>query len=113
MGRRIIYFSAPPTRITGGIKTMFRHVEMLVAAGFDASIAIKDAVGPTWFQSTAPLRRVDDHSYRKSDILVFAEDQPSLLRYFRRTPMHKVVFCQNPFYAYRGIGTSRDLAKDG
>lgn len=113
MRRRIIYFSPPPTRITGGIKTMFRHVEMLVEAGIDAHVAIKEAARPTWFDSSAPLLPIEARGYRASDVLVFSEDQPTILRYFRRIRLHKVVFCQNPFYAWYGIGSSRDLAKEG
>jgi hypothetical protein len=113
MTRRIIYFSPPPSRITGGIKTIFRHVEMLVASGIDAVVAIKDGVRPTWFASTAPLRPIERGSFRRSDILVFPEDQPVLLQRFRRFPLHKVVFCQNAYYAWHGIGRSPDLAADG
>lgn len=113
MTRRIIYFSPPPSQITGGIKTIFRHVEMLTAAGIDAVVAIKEGARPTWFDSTAPLRPIEGGSFRRSDILVFPEDQPRLLTYFRHAPLHKVVFCQNPYYAWRGIGQSRSLPADG
>jgi len=104
MSRRIIYFSPPPTRITGGIKTIFRHVEMLAAAGMDAVVAIKEGTRPAWFESTAPLREIENRSFRRSDILVFPEDQPALLNVFRGVPLHKVVFCQNPYALAGGQG---------
>lgn len=43
---------------TGGIKQIFRHVEALNAAGFDAHVLAIEASMPSWFDSSAAVARV-------------------------------------------------------
>ena len=53
--RRIVYLSPfPNSLVTGGIKVMFRHVEMLRAMGIDACVFSPQGL-PIWMSSSAPL----------------------------------------------------------
>jgi hypothetical protein len=103
MAQRIVYLSWPAAEITGGIKLAFRHVEILREAGIEAVIATEDAKPPGWFQTDAPLIEISQ-VLPGEDILVFPENNHRLLNCFASWSNLKVVFCQNQFMAYRGLG---------
>ena len=46
---------------TGGIKQIFRHVEALSAAGFDAYVLALETKMPSWFDSSAAMAKVTVH----------------------------------------------------
>jgi len=112
MTQRIVYLSWPANEITGGIKMAFAHVEVLREAGWEAVIATSGAGTPTWFESSAPVidtsELVTDH-----DILVFPENHHRLLKSLASWPNRKLVFCQNQFMVFRGLGGRRDYADFG
>jgi len=109
---RIVYLSWAAHEIAGGIKMVFRHVEALCGAGFDACVATPDAKPPTWFDTAVPVLSLDDLT-RGTDVLVFPENHNGFLRRFASWPNHKVVFCQNQFMVRRGLGGQRDYADFG
>jgi hypothetical protein len=84
MPPRIVYLSWPAREITGGIKMAFRHVEMLREAGFDAAIATDDGEPPGWFDTTAPIVRLE--AVADDDVLVFPENHRGLLERFGGKP---------------------------
>jgi glycosyltransferase involved in cell wall biosynthesis len=51
----IFYVCPWAEKPTGGIKQIFRHVEALSAAGFDAYALVLDSIVPAWFDSSAPV----------------------------------------------------------
>jgi len=112
--RRIIFVCPPPTSMTGGTKMTYRHVEALVANGFDAYVQpYKDNSGPSWFAQTAPSLPLGPYHPRSDDIVVLPEDIKLLFARFQRVPVRKVLFCQSQYYAAVGIGAYRTLAAAG
>ncbi len=109
---RIVYLSWPAAEIAGGIKIAFRHVEALREAGVEAVVATADAEPPGWFQTTAPTIALSAVS-RGEDVLVFPENHHGLLKTFGGWPNRKVVFCQNQFMVFRGLGGCRSYADFG
>jgi hypothetical protein len=112
MAQRIVYLSWPAGEITGGIKMVFRHVEVLREAGFDAVVATADAVPPAWFQSTAPVINLNA-VVNGEDVLVFPENHHALLNAYAAWRNRKIVFCQSWSMAFRGVGTCRDYSDFG
>jgi len=112
MAERIVYLSWPAREIAGGIKLVFRHVEVLQEAGIEAVIATPDGQPPGWFQTEVPVLNVADLR-SDEDVLVFPENHCNLLRQFAECPNRKLVFCQNPFMVFRGLGGARDYADFG
>lgn len=110
--RRIIYLSWPAHEISGGIKMVFRHVETLREAGYDACVATPDAQAPNWFATTAPVLPFNALA-PKTDVLVFPENHAGFFQQFAPWPNRKVVFCQNQFMVFRGLGGHADYADFG
>lgn len=109
--QRIVYVSWPATEVSGGIKAAFGHVGMLNEAGFDAVVATQDAVMPGWFETRAQVITLGQ--VRAGDVLVFPENNPQLLAAFAGTAHAKLVFCQNPFYAHKGLAGALSFADLG
>jgi len=110
-------------RAIGGVKQMYRHVEHLVALGWDAAM-ITEAKGfrPSWFQSSSPsLSLAESHSLgelcRDSTILVLPETYLGVdLRAFRGLDLSglaRVVFNQNGYYSYGQAGDDLALQLQG
>ncbi len=108
---RIVYLSWPPTEISGGIKAAFQHVELLGEAGFDAVVAAHEPKAPGWFESNARVVALD--SVGSDDVLVFPENSAVLFKRFENAPNPKLVFCQNPFFAYQGLDGRASYATTG
>ena len=97
-------------RAIGGVKQLYRHVEHLIALGWDASI-LTEAAGfrPTWFDSTAPTVSLPE-SWERGElnknqvILVLPETYLGVdlsdFRGFNLSSLHRVVFNQNAYYTY-------------
>lgn len=98
---RVIYLSWPAGEISGGIKAAFQHVELLCEGGFEAAIATADGKAPSWFNTRVDVLTLDE--VRPGDTLVFPENNHALLQRFRAGTQRKLVFCQNPYYACRGL----------
>jgi hypothetical protein len=99
----IRYLSWPAKEITGGIKMVFRHVEALRGLGFDAVVATEDGAAPGWFATQAPVVTLAGLA-PGDDVLVFPENNERLLLRFADWPNRKVIFCQNPYMVFRGVG---------
>jgi hypothetical protein len=55
----IFYICPWSPKPTGGIKQIFRHVEALHEAGFDAYVLALESTMPSWFDSSAAVARVN------------------------------------------------------
>jgi hypothetical protein len=103
---RIVYLLPPSAAaLTGGSKVTFRHVEALVALGYDATIRLLGSASPpTWFEHSAPVER-STGTPDPDDILVLPEDAGEVMAVVAAHANRKVVFCQNPHAAAsQGIG---------
>ena len=97
-------------RAIGGVKQLYRHVEHLVALGWDAAMVTEDAgFRPSWFSSDAPAWSLAECHQRGefspgSTLLLLPETYLGVdLRSFRGldlSALAKVVFNQNGYYTY-------------
>ncbi|HXI99724.1 MAG TPA: glycosyltransferase [Micropepsaceae bacterium] len=102
-----IVFLAPFARheITGGIKTLHRHAELLTELGFDAAVFQPDGQ-PSWFETRAKL--LTRFAPVSGDILVFPETLNGILVEMLQLPVRKVLFCQAHYYTlFNAIGPER------
>ena len=102
-------------RAIGGVKQLYRHVEHLVALGWDAAIVTEaDGFRPSWFSSSAPT--VSLHTSQRSGelkadstILLLPETYLGVdLKSFRGldlSQLARVVFNQNAYYSYGEFAT--------
>ena len=112
-----IIFLAPfaKTEISGGIKTAYRHAELLTELGFDAVVYQLDGP-PSWFETTAKV--VKQFAPAADDVVVFPEtlNGPLAEMAVSRAIARKVLFSQAHYYAlfsavpperYRELGFER------
>jgi len=99
VGRIVFLNPFTRTEISGGIKTAYRHAELLAELGFDASVYQPEGP-PSWFDTTAKVVRSLNAPVR-GDVLVFPEaiNGPLVDLVKARTPAKKVLFCQAQYYA--------------
>jgi hypothetical protein len=83
----------------------FRHVEALQRLGHDAAVTLRPGRQPPhWFSHSAPIVDIEGPSGPgPDDIIVFPEDTYANLTALAGHPARKVVFCQNHYYACRGV----------
>lgn len=112
MAQRIVYFSWPATEIAGGIKLAFQHVQTLRSTGLDATVATPGGQPPTWFETDVPVVDVAELA-GDEDVLVLPENHYEMLSGVAGRPNRKLVFCQNPFMAHRGLRRHLDYAEFG
>ena len=105
MSKRIVFVCYPDTNSPiGGVKQIYRQVELLARAGVDAYVLHRTAgFRATWFESTAPV--IDLESYLASgpsaehDLVVLPETWLSQVpSYLPGIP--KAIFNQNAFYTF-------------
>lgn len=100
--KKIIYVSPyRRSQISGGIKVMYRHVEMLNEHGFSAKI-FSPAGHPNWFASTAPLIQGNAIPNNGDHVLVFTEDLNGQVAEIIQRKFHasKVLLCQNQYRSF-------------
>lgn len=102
MAARIVYLSWPAREISGGVKVVYQHVGLLREAGYEAVVATADGASPLWFETAAATVTLD--AVQSTDILVFPENSEELFARFAAGANEKLVFCQNPFQVWRGLG---------
>ena len=98
MGRIVFLNPFPRTEIGGGIKTTYRHAELLAESGLDVAVFQPDGA-PAWFRTAlVPLSVMPPLS--AEDVLVFPEILHGEIGALARAPAaaKKVLFCQNQYY---------------
>ncbi len=88
--------------IAGGIKTMYRNVELLNEIGHKSAIWQPDGRA-SWFDSTAPVIR--DCTLTPHDALVFPELFVGSIRDLvtKKLPCQKILFSQNQHYSFNDL----------
>jgi glycosyltransferase involved in cell wall biosynthesis len=101
MGRVIYIVPHPKTLISGGVKTPYRHVEMLEDAGFDALVFQPDG-RPDWFFSRARVATALTGALSADDVLVFPENATGWVADMALRPAaaRKVLFCQAQYFMF-------------
>ena len=98
-----IYYICPDLPLpSGGIKRLYDHVEILQSEGYPASILhFKNGFKLSWFKSTAPVVYMNDNiQWNPTDILVFPEGLPLIIKKFKDTPFRKVVIALSHSYIF-------------
>ena len=87
---KIIYLCPATTRPSGGVKRIFRHVDTLRRAGYDAYVGLPhDATVPTWFNLDVPIAFFSPgHGFDPDDIGVVPD---AFLDVIKDAPVRKVV----------------------
>lgn len=105
---RLLYFAYDHQRPSGGQKTTYRHVDILVRNGFDAAVFHQaDGFRLDWFSNATPVVGPADlrsGSFGGRVIFVLPED---LGRMITRFPGRKVVFDQGPSLGFSALGLAR------
>jgi Glycosyl transferases group 1 len=101
MSERRIVFACPFPRdqIAGGIRTTYRHAEMLRNHGVDVSVFSPDG-HPVWFKSAAQVIDGTTLTVTPTDIIVVNEIIDDVSMNFLRLPARAHMFCQNQFYSF-------------
>jgi len=102
---RIFYRAWSHDRPMGGQKQMYRHVDILNSAGFDAYVFHDvDGFRLTWFRNDTRVIGPTEFTVlrRPRDILVLSEDVGE--DYFKYSSP-KVIFNQNIYHGYKLLGT--------
>lgn len=103
MEQRIIFACPfPRTQIAGGIRTTYRHAELLQKMGIEAAVFSPEG-HPDWFRSGATVLRGPSLSLNGSEIIVINEIIDPVLANFLRLNARKQMFCQNQFYVFGAI----------
>ena len=101
-------------RAIGGVKQLYRHVEHLVALGWDAAMLTeKPGFRPAWFESSAPSLSLQESSARGeldpcSCVLLVPETYLAVAwsNFWGDdlSGLARVVFNQNAYYSYGSLG---------
>src|SRR5258706_7346156 len=99
---RILYVSHDNPSPSGGVRTLYRHVEILRDAGCDAFIVQHQrAFRITWFASTAPVLYAEGGlALEPADWVVIPEDHSAALAGFSGVGCRKAIFCQGHYHVF-------------
>ncbi|MFK0331998.1 glycosyltransferase [Rhizobium sp. NPDC090275] len=102
-----IYFLTPDYReAAGGLRVIYRHVDILNAAGIDAAVLHqRRGFRCSWFENDTRIANVADTTVLKGDLLVIPEVCVSVLD---NVPpgIARVIFNQNSHLTWRGTDLS-------
>src|SRR5438445_12298332 len=103
MSKPTIYFLTPDLpQVSGGIKQVYRHVDILNAAGYDATVVHKEeGFKPKWFEHRTRIIYASAVNVRDDDVGVFREIWGPMINNWKK-PTRKVIFNQNACYTSIG-----------
>jgi hypothetical protein len=108
--RRVLYESQDVTGPSGGVRRLYRHVEILRRHGIAASV-LHHAPGFTapWFASDAPvLYWTDTFAFEPGDVLVIPEGHTDVIKATAGAPCQRVVIALNWANIYRRLPIGQD-----
>jgi hypothetical protein len=101
----VYYFAPDLERPSGGVRTIYRHVDGLNAVGLEAAVVhARRGFRCTWFDNATRIEHLPIR-LDPSDVVVLPEQHVKLMTSLA-PGIRKVVFNQNP---YRTFGRNRDL----
>ena len=112
---RILYISHDNPNPSGGVRTLYRHVEILQNAGLDAYVVqYQRGFRLTWFASNAPVLYAEGGlAVDPADWVVIPETQSDALEGFRTVGCRKAVFCQGHYHIFDYIPASSSWSEYG
>lgn len=119
---RIFYFCPDFPQPSGGIKTLYRHVQCLVAMGFDAWIVHqRRPFQTTWHGYEVPVRWLSDRpKFTQEDVLVIPEVMQQLMQQTANFAGQRIVIALSwsptywnlqPGHTWRHFGITRVMTK--
>jgi Glycosyl transferases group 1 len=102
--RRIFYYCPRSSAPSGGVLTIYHHVETLARNGIDAWVLHRRrGAAMSWFDSAAPVATLDSGvAPRGPDVLVIPEGDWRLMAETVDSGLARVVFAQGASYIYGG-----------
>jgi hypothetical protein len=136
MGQPVIYYFCPDLRgPVGGVKAMYRHVDVLNRNHFSAAVLhSKTGFRCQWFENETKIAYIRKTKFEKDDVIVFPEpllayfteshNPPKLKLHFYRifaknrhkfythelsnAPVRKVIFNQNAYLTFKDFDYSKE-----
>ena len=109
---RTIYYACPDNPSpSGGVRRLYRHVEILNQHGIQAFILHKSpAFRISWFDTGAPVLYSEDHKleFVEKDILVIPEVMTRLMKLVAKKPITRIVIALNWALIYRYLPLGED-----
>lgn len=100
---RVLYLCPDPTQPRGGVRVIYRHVELLREMGVDAAVVHqRPGYRATWFAHRAPVLDARTLAVGSQDVLVVPELFGARLDELPPGP-RLVLFNQGPFYTFDGV----------
>jgi hypothetical protein len=100
---RIFYLSPGTPTPRGGVRVLYRHVDLLNEAGFSAAVVHRTTRGRSvWFEAETPVLAGRDVVVGAEDVLVVPEYYGAMLRRVPRATK-VVLFNQGPYYTFDGM----------
>jgi glycosyltransferase involved in cell wall biosynthesis len=97
--RRIVYILEPYDFPSGGVATIYRHVEILDAHGFNAFVGLARKPATDFYDTRAPLLIHGGHlQVQPGDVFVVPEGFRTYVEALIDTPAKRLMFCQNQYY---------------
>jgi glycosyltransferase involved in cell wall biosynthesis len=113
---RILYITHDSHVPSGGVKTIYSHVSLLVKNGYSAFV-LHNQTGfkLPWLECDVPVLYSTDKDFQLSpkDIIIIPEDYRAALEALRNINVKKYVFCQNHFYIFKGLQKDNSWADLG
>lgn len=87
-----IYFLSPDVRkATGGVKIIYKHVDILNKYGFNASVVhSKNGFRARWFENKTRVQYIDSVKFKPNDIVVIPEYMAFYFTKIKRMPKWKL-----------------------
>lgn len=99
-----IYYLCPDINTSSaGIRRLFRHVKLLCQAGFRAYIMHLHSGFRRSDMPDVPVRYIDRHEFRKSDIMVIPEGLPAIMDALKNSPGRCFVIALNWDYVFKDM----------
>jgi Glycosyl transferases group 1 len=112
---RILYFNRDNPNPSGGVRTIYAHVQHLREHGFPAYVVHgKPDFKVRWFDHDVPtLFYLGGFTFDPDDVVIVPEDHRIILDTLQSVAVRKIVFCQNHFRAFSGLGQHRSWQEMG
>lgn len=99
------YIATGPTQVAGGIKQIYRQVDVLSSLGFDAAVSVpSDNLRPEWFDSDTKTVLASSETLTKDDYLVVGEQISKIPDGPEFSEASLVIYVQNPYGVMKGFG---------
>ena len=100
-----VYTRSSGREISGGLKQMYRLVDVLCILGYDAALAMPSiAQRQNWFKNDTNIVDADKMSLEKGDVLVIGEQVREIPDLKGVSDAFIVVYAQNPYGVIPGMG---------